>query len=176
MKMQESIQQFNQSLNYWIRELDQYEDAQLLLKPESDSWSLAQVYHHLIEETNFYIQQIEQCLSSQNYTSESMSAQAKEWFRNNKFPDKRFKGPTDLVDPANSIDRKDIKEKISELKKVINNIGQRIGISSESGKTKHPGHGYFNATEWLQYAEMHARHHLRQKSRIDLFLSNDKVE
>ena len=41
------------------------------------------------------------------------------------------------------------------------------------GKTKHPGLGYFSAEEWLQFAEMHFRHHLRQKKRIDEFLKMD---
>jgi hypothetical protein len=26
---------------------------------------------------------------------------------------------------------------------------------------------FFNAPEWLQFAEMHMRHHFRQKMRID---------
>jgi hypothetical protein len=38
------------------------------------------------------------------------------------------------------------------------------------GKTKHPGLGFFNANEWLQFAEMHLRHHLKQKERIEEFL------
>ena len=39
-----------------------------------------------------------------------------------------------------------------------------------NGKAKHPGLNYLNASEWLQFADMHMRHHLRQKKRIDDFL------
>jgi hypothetical protein len=41
------------------------------------------------------------------------------------------------------------------------------------GKTKHPGLNYFTAKEWLQFAGMHLRHHLKQKKRIDDFLKNN---
>jgi hypothetical protein len=46
----------------------------------------------------------------------------------------------------------------------------KITESPFGGKTKHPGLGYFSAHEWLQFADMHFRHHLRQKKRIDDFL------
>jgi hypothetical protein len=39
------------------------------------------------------------------------------------------------------------------------------------GKSKHPGLGYFTAQEWFQYVEMHMRHHLRQKARLDTYLA-----
>jgi len=42
--------------------------------------------------------------------------------------------------------------------------------SSFHGKSKHPGLGFFSASEWFQFAEMHLRHHLKQKERIDRFL------
>ncbi|HEV9036934.1 MAG TPA: hypothetical protein VGQ51_09945 [Puia sp.] len=40
-----------------------------------------------------------------------------------------------------------------------------------TGKTRHPGLHYFNSLEWLQFAEMHMRHHFRQKKRIDACLT-----
>jgi hypothetical protein len=43
-------------------------------------------------------------------------------------------------------------------------------LHPSTGKSRHPGLGYFNAGEWLRFIEMHMRHHLRQKERIDAFL------
>jgi hypothetical protein len=42
-------------------------------------------------------------------------------------------------------------------------------LQKRIGKTKHPGSNYFTAKEWLQFAEIHLRHHLKQKKRIDDF-------
>jgi hypothetical protein len=52
----------------------------------------------------------------------------------------------------------------------MNTVATLISESQFNGKTKHPGLGYFSAKEWLQFANMHFRHHLRQKKRIDVFL------
>lgn len=59
---------------------------------------------------------------------------------------------------------------LTNLKDEINKVEILISKSSFKGKTKHPGLGYFNASEWLRFAEMHFRHHLKQKKRIDDFL------
>ena len=52
----------------------------------------------------------------------------------------------------------------------MNNAATQIANSKSKGKTKHPGLNYFNANEWLQFAEMHLRHHLKQEKRIEEFL------
>jgi hypothetical protein len=38
------------------------------------------------------------------------------------------------------------------------------------GKSEHPVFGFLNGFEWLQYSEMHMRHHLKQKQKIEGFL------
>jgi hypothetical protein len=61
-----------------------------------------------------------------------------------------------------------------KLKTEITTIGILISTSQFRGKTKHPGLNYFNANEWFQFAEMHFRHHLRQKKRIEEFLKGTR--
>ncbi len=89
---------------------------------------------------------------------------------NNDFPNEIIEGA-----PSNScISQPDNKEelmsRLMNLKDEINNVAILISKSSFKGKTKHSGLGYFNADEWVHFAEMHFRHHLRQKKRIDDFL------
>jgi hypothetical protein len=83
------INDLDQSIDSWIKELEQYDFIQLCAKPSPTSWSLGQVCMHLIENTNYYVDQIKMCV---------------------------------------------------------------------------------NAREWFQFADMHFRHHLRQKKRIEKFL------
>jgi len=63
-----------------------------------------------------------------------------------------------------------LKSSLLNVKAEMNRAAILISKSSFKGKTKHPGLHYFSATEWLQFAEMHFRHHLRQKKRIEDFL------
>ena len=53
------------------------------------------------------------------------------------------------------------------IRKEVNELFASSEVAGATGKTRHPGLLYFNAVEWLQFAEMHLRHHFRQKKRID---------
>jgi len=86
------IEDFNRTIDIWIKELDQYNFKQICAKPSLTSWSLGQVYIHLIEETKYYIEQIKICLSSNENLIEEASPDAKTMFLNNDFPDQQIEG------------------------------------------------------------------------------------
>jgi hypothetical protein len=60
---------------------------ELQTKPDSTSWSLGQVYRHLIEETTWYYGQIALSLTETKNQNEEMTDQAKTMFAANEFPD-----------------------------------------------------------------------------------------
>ena len=64
-----------------------------------------------------------------------------------------------------------IKAGLVNLKNQFFLIKQLLLLKKISGKKKHPGLGYFNAEEWFQFAEIHLRHHLHQKNKIELHLN-----
>lgn len=164
------IEDFIHTIDIWIKGLEQYDFIQLCAKPAPGSWSPGQVYMHLIEETNYYMEQIKICVSTNDNAFEEASPAAKTMFLNNNFPDEVIEGA-----PANSSTQQPGNKEqligcLLNLKDEINKVGILISKSSFKGKTKHPGLNYFSANEWFRFAEMHFRHHLRQKKRIDDFL------
>jgi hypothetical protein len=164
------IKDFNHTFDIWIKELEQHDFVQLRAKPSSNIWSLGQVYMHLIEATKYYIEQIRICISNNDYATQEASSDAKTMFLNNAFPDEALEGS-----PANAyVPQPDNKEQLMNglinLKSEVNEVAVMISESPFNGKTKHPGLNYFSANEWLQFAAMHFRHHLRQKKRMDDFL------
>lgn len=91
-------------------------------------------------------------------------------FSNNDFPNAQIEGASTnslIPQPEN---KEQLKRLLKNVKEEMNKTVTSISNSSFKGKTKHPGLSYFSADEWLQFAEMHFRHHLRQKKRIDNFL------
>ena len=164
------IENFNHTINLWLSELERYSFTELCSKPSTAGWSLGQLYRHLIKDANFYIEQIEICLRSNDHANEEASSAGKDMLANNEFPNEIIEG-----DPANAfIPQPESKEKLVQdlvlLKEHMNKVAAKITETSFHGKTKHPGLNYFSAAEWLQFADMHFRHHLRQKKRIDEFL------
>ena len=49
------IEDFSHIIDFRIKELEQYDFIQLCAKPSPDSWSLGQVYMHLIENTDWFL-------------------------------------------------------------------------------------------------------------------------
>jgi hypothetical protein len=160
------IEDFNHTIDTWIDVIQQYNFQQLCMKPAADSWSIGQVCMHLVNDTNWFIEQIKICVPDNNNADEPMLPFAQTMFSNISFPDEK------LTNPANiNISQPHSKEVLLQLfinlKKDMNEAAAQIENSKSKGKTKHPGFNYFNAFEWLQFAEMHLRHHLKQKERIE---------
>ncbi|MBI5370832.1 MAG: DinB family protein [Sphingobacteriales bacterium] len=159
---------FNDTIDTWISALQHYSFDVLLISPGTGSWSLGQVFMHLLRDSNYYAGQIEYCLTHPENPEGQMNEFAKTLFANNAFPDEKIKG-----DPASSgemempASKADLIIQLNRLKAQLNYLNNKIAGSTSSGKTRHPGLGYFNAREWLQFADMHLRHHLRQKKRIE---------
>lgn len=165
------IDDFNRTIDIWIEDLKQYDFTRLCAKPSPDSWSLGQMYNHLIADTKFYIQQMKICLSNNDHAAEEASVNAKIMFLNNDFPDVSLEGSPDNINIPQPDNKQELINDLINLKEEMNDVAALLSKSPFVGKTKHPGLNYFNASEWLQFADMHFRHHARQKKRIENFLN-----
>lgn len=159
---------FNKTINTWINTIQQYTIEQLCIQP-GNNWSVGQVCMHLLNDTNWFIEQAKICLLNNDNDDENMLPFAQNMFENNSFPDERLTNPANanMPQPTN---KEDLLQGFIQLKKDMNEVAARIANTESNGKTKHPGLNYFNAKEWLQFAEMHLRHHLKQKKRIEEYL------
>lgn len=164
--------QMNITIDKWIDLANKYKFHTLLKKPSDESWSLGQVAMHIETETNFYITQIEICLHSSANSTESMTDDAKKIFEHNSFPNIKIRRDDTLSQHYPQPQSKDdLYSRINKLKERLNSLLIKIEASNSKGKTRHPGLGYFNAEQWLRFAEMHMRHHLRQKDSIETELN-----
>jgi hypothetical protein len=146
---------------------------ELLAKPNEESWSLGQVYMPLTNKTDYYTEQLESSLNDNQNSSEKMNVTAEDMFSKNEFPDEQIKNdPLISAKIQQLIDKLHLEREFKELRVRMNAAWDRITVTS-SGKSKHPGLGYFTAQEWVQFADMYLRHHLHQKERIDIFLKRN---
>ena len=164
--------QVNDTADKWIAAVNEYSFDRLLWKPDVETWSIGQVAMHIVTETDFYAEEIERCLSSAENSAEEMTEEGKAMFNQNSFPAIQIKRDSSLSEIYPQPESKvDLHEKMLKLKVQLNHLVVKIETSEHEGKTRHPGLGYFNAQQWIQFAEMHMRHHLRQKDRIDAMLN-----
>ena len=166
------VETFNQVIDSWLIHLANYTSAEWKAKPSPTSWSIGQLYQHLIEVTAFHFGQIRICLSDNSNALQEASPEARKMFAANEFPNQLIEGPPSNDRTPQPETKEQIRDDLVRLKHELNNeIIEMFETSSFFGKTRHPGLLFFNAYEWLQFSAMHMRHHLRQKRRIDDFLS-----
>lgn len=163
------IKEFNSAIDYWIKCLDSYTLQELRSKPSLNNWSLGQLYLHLINDTNFFIGKIEECINSNENEKQEAHDFAKQLFRDNAFPDIIIEG-----NPNNSFipqpeSKEQLKASLLAIKDEMKALAEKIDPAL-NGKSPHPGLGYFNATEWMQFATIHFNHHVKQQKKIEAFL------
>lgn len=112
------------------------------------------------------------CMTSNENRFKEASKAGKAMLKNNSFPNEKIEGdPSDAVIPQPK-GKEELAIGLLSLKDELSKLQLLMPNATFYGKTKHPGLDYFNATEWLQFTDMHFRHHLRQKKRIDEFLAS----
>lgn len=163
------IKAFNSAVDYWIKCLDSYTLQELRSKPSLNNWSLGQLYLHLINDTNFFIGKIEECINSNENAEQEAHDFAKQLFRDNAFPGINIEGnPNNSFIPQPET-KEQLKESLLPIKNEMNALAEKIDPAL-NGKSPHPGLGYFNATEWIQFATIHFNHHVKQQKKIEAFL------
>lgn len=162
--------QFNETIGKWIGWLRDYSFEMLCREPEPASWSLGQVYVHIIDNTKYFVEQVKECSLNNVNGEKDMHEHAKAMFRNNAFPDMLIEGPPSNLNVRQPQSKEELLQGLLLIKQDADKLMAVLNFSVPGGKTRHPGLLYFNALEWLQFADMHMRHHFRQKKRIDELL------
>lgn len=161
------LAKFNDTIDQWIAYLNDYTLEQLCRQPEPGSWSMGQVYVHIIDDTNYFVEQIATALTNNLNSDKEMHKNGKSIFAHNGFPDMQMQGPSTNVPIRQPGRKEELLQGLTTIKDKVNQLYATYDFSKASGKTEHPAFWFFSATEWLQFAEMHMRHHIRQKKRID---------
>ncbi|SFN42969.1 DinB superfamily protein [Chitinophaga sp. YR627] len=164
------LEQFNHTITTWINYLDDYTLEMLHQQPLPGSWSLGQVYIHIIDDTQYQAGQMKQALTDVHNSHEDMHPNARQMFLHNSFPDIQIEGPATNTPIRQPQSKEELREALLQIKADVNKSAEDQQLLKAKGKSLHPGLLYFSAAEWVQFMEMHMRHHFRQKERIDMRL------
>lgn len=154
----------------WLKDLDHYGEHQFRKKPDENSWSVGQLYDHLIHGTyNFHLQEIRNCLEKRNGAeSGKKKFKGQILFTLGSFPPVKIKGIGGNNEPAQPEKPELVKDEFFRFIKVMQKVAQELDQHKDNSyKTMHPTLGMLSGMEWYQLIEMHFRHHLRQKKVLD---------
>lgn len=172
MNIQKHLSQFEKVWAIYNDALNMYSDEEFALKPADDEWSIGQMYQHLIGSLHlFHAKQVEACLASNENEDKSKTMPGRISYFLGSMPPIKIKVPASpQYTPPQPASVQNIKEKMPVALEKVRELAQRLQTETSKGKTKHPAFGYVNAAEWFAMIDMHYRHHLRQKGRLDKFL------
>lgn len=174
MNVKKILLKLQETISIWESSLENYSEKQFSRNPDlSGGWSIGQVYEHLVNGTlRYHLKQIEQCLSNPlDEKGEKTTPGKIVYFLGGFLPRKIKVPPSPQYTPKQPENKDKIKESLKVLNSSVINAAEEIG-KKQSGKIKHPALGYLDATEWFALINMHFRHHLRQKARLDKFIKN----
>lgn len=174
MDNKKSLSQFETVCAWWQKELEHYPLEKLLKKPADDSWSLGQLYLHLINSTlNFHLPEAQKCEQSMDNAGKNKKPPGVVTYKLlGGIPPIRIKvPPSNTYTPPQPESKKQIEEGLAQTLEAMQR-SMPVKQAKEQGKTEHPGLGFLNADEWYRLAAMHFNHHRLQKKRIDKFLTS----
>lgn len=150
-----------------------YTPEEFSRKPADDAWSIGQLYEHLVSGTRYlHLRNIDRCLSGDGVAARgSKTLPGKIVFLLGSFPPRRIKvPPSPEYTPVQPESTEAMSASLEALVEEMKAVADRISSTRATGKTRHPALGMLSADEWYRLVEMHFRHHLHQKSRLDAFL------
>ncbi|WP_127586912.1 DinB family protein [Paenibacillus koleovorans] len=185
MDTKETLRQFEETVSGYIRELDGSSLDQLLWKPAEDAWSLGQMYIHLIRSAHMQLRNAALCLEPGGSPEASWAGKTKpgeELFKKGSFPPDRIQvPPSPQYTPPQPESKEQLVDGLRDTVRLMVEIEPTIAsefdpvtqVRLEPGKESvrntvlHPRLGGLNALEWFRLIEMHYRHHLLQRMRLD---------
>lgn len=158
------------AVDYWINEINNYRYEQLIQKPSENSWSLGQVGIHLwMSAKGFFFKNAERCLNKDKAeTGKGKNLYGWVVFTLGMMPPVKVKMPEKVaVEPKQPDSKEQLIARLEEVKKLSAEYIQRIPQSDPAFKTRHPFLGWLNTEEWITLCNLHFKHHLAQKKRIE---------
>lgn len=173
-RAEESFKAFEKVVEQWRMALDDYTPEQFTLKPSEEEWSVGQVYVHLLQSAHFMqLRNAEECLAGNGARSETgRNANGDGVFAANALPPIQIKVPASpAYTPRQPESIGELRAQLDALTDTMRSLAGRMAGFDPEIRLSHPGLGLLNAEEWYLLVEMHFRHHLHQKGRLDAWLA-----
>ncbi|WP_290757833.1 DinB family protein [Exiguobacterium sp. UBA3491] len=161
----------NELFTYYLQELDRYHPEGLIHHLDHDTWSISQMYDHLIVVSHEYLDEVESCRFAPVTTS-GKSPFGEQLFAVGAFPATPIRLPDAMNAPPNETDQ------VEQLRtRWLQLIDRHVTLATSAQstpvdqKTQHGGMGWLNAAEWYALVSYHLAHHRNQKRRLDAALA-----
>lgn len=167
----EALERFEETVNYYIQELDRLSLDQLKQKPSDNGWSIGQMVQHLIGSALYMqLRNADECLVP-GQAPEGMPAEktgpGTAVFAQGSFPPIRVQvPPSPEYTPEQPESKEQLVQGLQSVVQRMKTMEPALAAASKQSTVPHPRFGGLCAEEWFLLVEMHYRHHLMQLDRL----------
>ena len=178
MNSKKLILRFNSRANDWLTELKNIDEDILHIKPNATSWSLAEVYDHVMRVARSY--QIPNLKKSSTETAKTKKRKNKYGYavfnlgvrKNIKMKMEEFPQPLVVDFTPTKRDKNELIEDFTAFIKEVNALEIILSESTKANKHYHPMFGDITTKEWFALIELHIWQHDKQKESIKEYISH----
>lgn len=175
------LKSFENSVERYLAELEQFDMEQLHRKTDEEEWSIGQMYMHLIQSALFmHLPNIKQCLVHSEPSENSNKGKTElgeSVFEQEQFPAIRVKVPASpQYTPKSPENKEQLIEGLHQVIAGMRDIEAVLRPSPSTDKVNHPRLGALDAQEWFLLIEMHYRHHFLQLDRLKMELDHEDFQ
>lgn len=158
----------DQAIEIYKDRLQHYSEVQLRHISEEGTWSIGQMYLHLIEVAFEYLENVEACAEATEEQKLGKTEAGENLFERGGFPPIKIKLPDDPENtPSNSKRKDELMQGLIQVEEKMGEWQEKADVINPNFKVKHGGFGWLNAREWFDLIDMHFRHHFRQKTELE---------
>ncbi|WP_438444487.1 DinB family protein [Gorillibacterium sp. sgz5001074] len=162
---------FQDLARHYRKEMERYTWEEFNRKPSAASWSLGEMYEHVIETGYLQLDSLHACLREpENRTAQKTAVGRLVYFLGSIPPVKAKVPPSAEGTARPPASKEELLRKMDVLQRRMEETLPLVSSASPYSKIRHPYFGFINAKEWYHHLVMHMAHHLRQKKRLDRFL------
>lgn len=181
MNSKKLLEQFNSKANEWLIDLRMMDDEVLQIKPNEKTWSLAEVYDHVMRVARSY--QIPNLKKSVSKSAERRKSKNKygvaifDLGYRKSVHMKMEEFPQPLVEAFTPIKRskKELVQDFLSFIHEVNDLKETLENSDKESKQYHPMFGDINTKEWFTLIELHIWQHDKQREKIKKYLETDEL-
>lgn len=178
MKTTKLLNLFNKEIKVWLQDLVDMDEEQLFINPAEKSWSLAEVYDHIMRVAREYqIPNMKKSLTADAERKKGKNKYGLAVFNLGIRKDIKMKMetfPQPLVEAftPQKRDKAELLQDFREFIDEVNNLEELLDQSTKKDKQYHPMFGDINTKEWFALIELHIWQHKKQKKGILEFLNH----
>lgn len=155
------------TMEEYRRRLSVYSEDSFLKKTNSEKWSPAEVYAHILSANRLSVRGMKKAAEGHGTEDNSPTQwNAKLIFLLGKLPKGRKVPEVVQKRTPQYHSIADAKEALEAFFTELAEVWQSRTKWSKTQKMKHPALGMLNNNQWIKFMKIHSKHHLRQLDRI----------